>query len=1535
MMRVVRFVACFATLVSTLFAFQGPGHQNNAGDPYHVGLGAPKLTTPQWVGEPGVEAVVILAIDDMGENTAKYEQFLRPILNRLKQIDGRAALSIMSNSINPNDPQLQTWLKEGVSIECHTLTHPCPLLANGDFKAAQTTYHDCVDLVAKIPGNTPVAFRMPCCDSINSVSPRFFREIMAKPSSAGRRLSIDTSVFCVLTPDDPDLPRDLVFDPDGRERFRKYLPFKSFVNTIENYPYPYVIDGVCWEFPCIVPSDWEAQNIQKPNNPKTLEDMKAALDAVVIKQGVMNLVFHPHGWIQNEQLVGLIDYATAKHGKKVKFLNFREAYERLTRAQPDALKSQPTNDTGRRLVDINDDGVRDLIVSDDDECFIELGDPWGSGQPKRILDAKPGSPEALPKIASNGQSRGFWAHSRHLWWQNEDTAQLPDRVDRRSFNDLLKNVEPLAKSPAASLASIKVRPGYTVELAAAEPLTQDPVAFDWDERGRLWIVEMADYPLGEDGKGKPCGRVRVLDDINHDGTYDQSQIFLEDLKYPNGVMCWRNGVIISCAPDIFYAEDSDHDGKADKREVLFTGFDESNPQHRVNGFALGLDGWVYAADGQSANGVISTKTGKTHELRGRDFRFNPDSGAFELCSGQGQFGRSRDDWGNWFANNNSVWAWHIPIEDSFLKRNPHLAIASPIQVADPDRRLFPISPILARFNDLDNAGLATSACSPAAYRDNLFGPWFDHNLFVCDPVHNLVHRVVLEPDGVTFKGRRAPGEEQSEFLASSDNWSRFVQVKTGPDGAIWVADMYRQHIEHPEWIPDDWEAKLDLRAGHDKGRIYRVFPVGTKPRPIRTLAGLDTAALVAAIDSPNGPQRDTAMRLLMHASDQSAAPALKQLAASAALPQVRLQALATLELLQSLDNTSLLTALSGSHPEIRRFAAERAGARANENPALAEKLISLAGDKTPRARMGAALGLGEFHGTAASDTLGTLLKADAEDPWLRTAALSSASPHAAEILSRLFTADAGEAESQAVIDPLLTIALSDDASRKATLHLVVNNLIGPATERWTYSDASATQLTGFLQTLRRTGLSIDRLRAILDPADAQHLGDRLRAIESDSLKKALDPEAPVASRRVALQLLSQREFARPEVIEALKPLVSAGLPPDLQRALLETMARVDAVACTHTVVENWKQLSPRIRAAALQVLISQPEALEPICDALEAGSIAPAELGAAGRQALLSHANDGVKQRAARIFASSPRADVLKAYATEIGRIQQGNAESGRLAFGRVCAVCHQFQGVGIEVGPNLAALTDRSPEALLMAILDPNRAFETPFTEYAVALHDGRVLSGMIAAETANSVTLRTQERKDEVLLRSEIEQLASAARSFMPEGLEKDLTPTDLANIIAFLNSQKSTPKRLEGNTPAVVQAADDGSITLPASAAEVYGSSLIFESKYENLGYWSQPDDHAAWTLESPAAATYDVYINYACSSEVSGNHFDIRVGAQSVEGIATSTGTWDHYRRKQRVGEVELAAGRNRLEVVPHGPIRGALMDLRAVILVPRR
>ena len=460
------------------------------------------------------------------------------------------------------------------------------------------------------------------------------------------------------------------------------------------------------------------------------------------------------------------------------------------------------------------------------------------------------------------------------------------------YSEKLQQDFPAPKSPEESLNCMTTKPDLQVVLAASEPLIRDPVAFDWDERGRLWVVEMSDYPKGDSSasgrasavRGNASeivetlialggltpsarqlrsGRVQMLEDTNKDGVYDKATTFLDGLAFPNGIHCWRGGVIVTMAPEIFYAEDTDGDGRADIRETMYKGFVEGNQQHRVNGLRWGLDGWLYLANGDSGgviagtgyipdssasgrasalrdNGEGNAESQKSQNavggltpnrsplnLRGHDLRINPDTNELDTVSGQTQFGRERDDFGNWFGNNNSNPIWQYVLEDRYLRRNPHAGISqvtAQVSVIPGAAPVYPTSRTLARFNDFSFANRFTSACSTMIYRDNCLGDQYYGNAFTSEPVHNLVSRLVLTRDGYGFKGERAADEHESEFLASSDNWFRPTMIRTGPDGAIWVADMYRAAIEHPEWIPPEYQRKMNLYAGNDRGRIYRIVP---------------------------------------------------------------------------------------------------------------------------------------------------------------------------------------------------------------------------------------------------------------------------------------------------------------------------------------------------------------------------------------------------------------------------------------------------------------------------------------------------------------------------------------------------------------------------------------------------------------------------------------------------------------------------------------------------------------------------------------
>lgn len=408
---------------------------DEACDPYYVDLQTARLVTPQWIGEAGVEMAIVLSIDDLRE-TPPYEKFLRPILERLKKIDGRAPVSIMTEYVDPTDPQLPVWFREGVTLETHTWYHKCPCLQQNDLAGAKESYDRSVDLLTGLPGNRAVAFRMPCCDSMNTMSPRFYTEVFNKTTARGNFMALNSSIFMLFTPNDPALPRALVWE-EGRPRFAKYIPRdRQFINYVEDYPYPFVVARLCWDIPSAIPDDWQGIHLQQPYNPVTVRDMKAAIDAVAIKQGIFVLTFHPGAWIRNDQVIELIDHATSRYGTKVKFLNFREVYDRLTQnvcaGQP--LRAANGQDNGVRLLDVNHDGYMDVVIGNEHVRQTRLWSPqtgtWSTtGFPVAIVEVDSqgnrhdagvrfgvlGNNGRASLLVRSGQQSGVWHFDGRAW----------------------------------------------------------------------------------------------------------------------------------------------------------------------------------------------------------------------------------------------------------------------------------------------------------------------------------------------------------------------------------------------------------------------------------------------------------------------------------------------------------------------------------------------------------------------------------------------------------------------------------------------------------------------------------------------------------------------------------------------------------------------------------------------------------------------------------------------------------------------------------------------------------------------------------------------------------------------------------------------------------------------------------------------------------------------------------------------------------------------------------------------------------------
>ncbi len=1070
---------------------------------------------------------------------------------------------------------------------------------------------------------------------------------------------------------------------------------------------------------------------------------------------------------------------------------------------------------------------------------------------------------------------------------------------------------PAPLSPAEGVQAFRAKPGLRVELVACEPLVESPVAVDFGADGRLWVCEMRDYPMGLDNHWKPGGAIKVLEDRDRDGRYETATTFLDGLPFPTGVMAWREGVLICAAPELLYAEDTDGDGKADLRRVLYQGFATENYQARVNGLSYGLDNWVYGANGLIGGKIRGTANGREVDIGGRDFRFRPDTGEFEPASGLTQQGRVRDDWGDSFGGNNGILIQHYPLPDHDARRNPRVAAPSPAVVlaqGDDSSRVFPASRTLARYNQPESANHVTSACSPVIYRDTFLGPEFVGNAFICEPVHNLISRLVLEPSGATFAGRRAGDERDREFLASTDPWCRPVQVRTGPDGALWVVDLYRFVIEHPRWISPERLAGLDVRAGADKGRIYRIVPVDSPVRPVPRLDQLSTRDLAAALDSPNGTLRDNVHRLLTHRGERSAAPTLVEVARASQHPAARAQALGALDGLGALETASLLAALSDPHPGVRREAARLAAPRLASDAAIRPALLTLADDPEITVRFEVALTLGDWPAPEAGQALGRIAVRDGEDPWVRAAVLSSATPHAGAILTKVLAAAGPGGPSSSLVEPLIATATAS-GDRRALAGLLDGAALARP-EPW----------------------RLGAIAALLDGPLAGVLDDdpSIRSAIASARVMAADASAEPGGRIAAIRLLGRSRGNQEADRDVLSARLAPAEPVEVQLSAIGGLMRLGDSGSASALVARWARLGPAARAVALDALLAREETTETLLKALEQGTIPLAQIDAAHREQLLRHGPDARRQRASAVFgplAIGPRKAVLDAYAG--AKTLPGEPSRGRVIFEKACASCHKLGGIGHEIGPDLAALTDTSADALLTAILDPNREVDARYAVYSAATKDGRVLTGLIAAETASALTLKRQEGQTDSILRADLEEVTTSGHSLMPEGLENDLKPADLADVIAFV---ARSPKVLPGNQPRTVAPSPDGTIRMEASTAEILGPSLTYETEFGNLGYWRSNTDQATWTFHVDQPLTYTVSLDWACDDSVAGNSFRLRIDDQEERGTVAGTGGWSVY-RTVTLREIPLEPGDHRLELRPAGPIRGALADVRSISLRP--
>ena len=1057
-----------------------------------------------------------------------------------------------------------------------------------------------------------------------------------------------------------------------------------------------------------------------------------------------------------------------------------------------------------------------------------------------------------------------------------------------------------AREPGASLAEMTTHPELEIQLAAAEPLTADPVDFAWGPDGRLWVVEMTDYPLGIDGKGTSGGRVRVLTDGNGDWTYDESTLFLDGLNYPTGVMPWRDGVLVVAAPDLLFARDTDGDDRADVKEVLLTGFSEGNQQHRVNGLRWGLDGWLYLANGDSGGVVKSAKSGQEVNIGRYDLRFRPDDGKIEAATGPTQHGRNRNDAGDWFGCNNSNPLWHCVLPEDRLRRNPHFAPPNPksnVPEIGGNSPVYPTSVLLERFNDFHTANRITSACASNFYRDTWLGDQYEGNVFVCEPVHNLVHREVMRREGATYKSRRADNEKTSEFLTSKDPWFRPVSVHTGPDGALWVADMYRLVIEHPEWIPHDWETRLDLRAGHDKGRIYRILRHQATPHDFSDLTSLSSPELVKRLGAESGTTRDLVHQLLLwNGVSDEGKKALREMTQNHRSWKTRLQALACADALGALDSNLLSKTQFDKHWAVRRLVLEIMGRR-GQTPEY----------DTPPAdtseRLALAFALGDLPGEGRA--LADLALADADNPFVRAAALSGMTRDPDNFVGVLLeSAQLGKTVPllEGVSDTLVGLEREDQVLK--VCHVICN----------AKPDAKLLHL-----------LAESLTKRLGEEARQQLLAENHRLFESTIPALAASARTDSDIRRAALAI--HMAAGGKQATELLGLALASNSPLLLQRDAIRLLAGYPDGFVAY-LKDNWPRLEPTLRQVAVESLRRRSGLAKTFVGKLKT-PVAPEFRTLA--ESLCSHPDPGVNSAARDRFGILHTNNVeidLDAYRAAFGK--KRDLIRGRELFTTHCALCHRAGELGKAVGPDLASLSDRTNNSMLVAIVDPNAALEDKYGAYTVTTHGGEVFQGLLEGEVGGALRLRLANGEEQSVLRRDCKDVVATGMSLMPEGFGAALDPSAMNDLIGFVQSIRTPRKKFRFNEPKIVVPGPGGELRLSATTASVHGPSLTHEQRYLNLGNWSHPGDLAAWVVENVAPGEYEVRLDFSCDDSVAGNRFRIEAADNHFSGKVPGTGNWNGF-REERFGTMTMGEDVGEIVIRSEGTINRFVMDLRTIIL----
>lgn len=950
------------------------------------------------------------------------------------------------------------------------------------------------------------------------------------------------------------------------------------------------------------------------------------------------------------------------------------------------------------------------------------------------------------------------------------------------------------RAPSESLETFDLHPDFKIELVASEPFIADPVAISFDENGALYVAEMRGYSERREEK---LGRIKRLIDRDGDGRMDEATVFAAGLMWPTGVLCYDGGVFVVAAPDLWYFKDHDGDGVADEKRVVLTGFSELasrlNVQQLPNNITWGSDQRIHIAEGGNGSRIRrpDQPAGEALVLRQQDLVLDPTTMEFWAEHGGGQFGMSFDSAGRKFVTSNSRHLMQVVYDRA--PRNSSIDLPSAtIDIAEdgPAAPVFRTSPDegwrVARTKwrvaglvggPIEGGGTPsgyfTGATGLQVYTGNrLSADYTEKDVFIADVGSNLVHHKRLFFSGMVAHAKRVEPFMDREFLASTDNWFRPVQLANGPAGGLYVVDFYREAIEHPWSLPPGIKEHVDLNRGNDRGRIWRVLARESRANRPPNLGELSTAQWVDALAHPNGWHRQTAARLLFERADKQIIAAIKN-ALNADSPIARNAALHLLGSLNELNEPLLLAGVSDPDPTVRATAMRMVAGRADAINWNTDPWRNVATD----------------------------ILASSDDSVLFPLLLALRPQRLEEALARLTWERAVNVENDFILAAALP--LFQQHSVRWIRQMTPESDTKPSVSTWAQTtriaatEMSSTQLVELLEeawTGRKAGDTRDRAKLLglaAGTVGSPAFSSEIVAVLPDALKRGIaeltvegivdewpDPDA------VNVYAKAIRLSGRPIAFDVAFPRLSTRIPPGASRLLIEQLLAFGEADDLNEMIGIWSQLPAASRSLIILHAGKSATGCKTILEAALKNPGLRGQLGPTFRRTVRTHQDETIRELAMELFGPGVSEGFAVKQARYADSIQQeGKADRGRQIFLERCANCHRGGKDGVALGPDLLTVAGAGRDTLLTNILDPNREVAPRYELWTVERTDDEPLSGILLEETGDRIVLRMAGGATESVDPSRLASLVSTGNSLMPEGLEEGLSVAAMADLFRFI--------------------------------------------------------------------------------------------------------------------------------------------------------